>query len=202
MKEQDYDKLLNVETGEDGKEFHKSWHYNRYEATPYRALETLFSHYQLKSSDRIVDFGCGKGRLNFFIYDRFQASVVGIEVDEILYREAMVNQKYYLSKTNKGQEKILFLYCKAEDYQIDELDNRFYFFNPFSIQVFRQVINQILLSVEKAVRDIEIILYYPSKDYISFLETYTSFELQKEIILPELHEKNQNERFLIYQLVY
>lgn len=202
MKEQDYDKLLNIETEEDGKEFLKSWHYNRYEPTPYRALEILFSQYPIKSSDRIVDFGCGKGRSNFFIHYKFQVSVVGIEVDEMLYREAVENQKSYVAKTNTEIDDISFLWCKAEEYQIDRLDNRFYFFNPFSIQVFRKVVNKILLSVELNKRDIEIVLYYPTKDYIYYLNNDTSFELKKEVILPDLYEKNQNERFLIYQLVY
>ncbi|MFC0557607.1 class I SAM-dependent methyltransferase [Halalkalibacter alkalisediminis] len=202
MKDQDYDKLLNIETGEDGKELHISWHYNRYEPTPYRALETLFSQYELKNSDRIVDFGCGKGRLNFFIHDRFHASVVGIEVDEMLYLEAIENQKSYVPSWNKGKENILFLCCKAEEYQINESDNQFYFFNPFSIQVFRRVINRILRSVETHAREIELVLYYPTKDYIHFLENDTSFELKKEVIIPDLYEKNQNERFLIYQLNY
>lgn len=201
-KDRDYDKSLNIETGEDGKELHISWHYNRYEPTPYHALEVLFSQHQLKSTDRIVDFGCGKGRLNFYIHDRFDAFVVGVEVDEMLYLEAKENQKSYEPKAKKGKENMLFLCCKAEEYGIDEFDNQFYFFNPFSIQVFRRVINRILRSVEKKSRDIEVVLYYPTKDYIHFLENDTPFELKNEVVIPELYEKNHNERFLIYQLVY
>ena len=202
MKDEDYDKRLNIETGEDGKELHISWHYNRYEPTPYRALETLFSQYQLKRSDRIVDFGCGKGRLNFFIHDRFQSSVVGIEVDEMLYLEAKENQKSYVPRTKNGKENILFLCCKAEEYQMNDLDNQFYFFNPFSIQVFRRVIQRILRSVETHPRKVELVLYYPTKDYVYFLENDTSFEIVKEVTIPELYEENQNERFLIFRLNY
>jgi hypothetical protein len=64
-----------------------------------------------------------------------------------------------------------------------------------------KTINNILLSVEKSERNIELILYYPSEDYIYYLENDTSFELKKEIILPYFYEQNANERFLIYQLV-
>ena len=46
----------------------------------------------------------------------------------------------------------------------------------------------------------ELVLYYPSEDYIYFLEQDTAFDLKKEITLPYLYENNQNERFLIYQL--
>lgn len=200
MKEYYYDKLLGIKTRGDQKGFNKSTHYHRYEPTPYNALEELFNHYQLKSSDQIVDFGCGKGRLNFFIHHLFNATVIGIEMNEDFYQEAMINHSNYLKKTNKSKDKVHFLCCFAEEYQIAPLDNRFYFFNPFSIQIFMKVINNILLSLEKTEREIELILYYPSEDYIYFLENHTSFELKGEIILPHVYEQNPNERFLIYRL--
>ena len=66
MKDHYYDKLLNIKTGEDQKEFSQSFHYHRYEPTPYSALEILFKEYELKSSDRVIDFGCGKGKIQLF----------------------------------------------------------------------------------------------------------------------------------------
>ncbi|MFL6554865.1 MAG: methyltransferase [Bacillus sp. (in: firmicutes)] len=201
MKEYYYDKLLGIKTGGDQKGYHKSFHYHRYEPTPYSALEELFTHYQLDSTDRIVDFGCGKGRLNFFIDYRFHATVVGIEMNEDFYHVAVENRKNYVRTTHRIHGHIYFHCCLAEEYQIDPLDNRFYFFNPFSIQIFMRIINNILSSIEKTKRDVDIILYYPSEDYIFYLENATSFELKKEIILPYVHERNSNERFLIYQLI-
>ncbi|WP_066259727.1 methyltransferase [Neobacillus drentensis] len=201
MKEYYYDKLLGINTGGDQNGFNKSFHYHRYEPTPYSALEELFNHYQLTSSDRIVDFGCGKGRLNFFIYYHFGATVVGIEMNEEFYQEAIENQNSYLKKTKIIDSPIYFYCCLAEEYQVDQIDNRFYFFNPFSIQIFMKTINNILLSIEKFERNIELILYYPSEDYIYYLENDTSFELKKEITLPYFYEHNSNERFLIYQLL-
>lgn len=200
MKEYYYDKLLGIKTGGDQNGFNKSFHYHRYEPTPYSALEELFNNYQLTSSDRIVDFGCGKGRLNFFIHYHFGATAVGIEMNEEFYQEAIENQNSYLKKTKIIDSPIYFYCCLAEEYQVDQFDNRFYFFNPFSIQIFMKTINNILLSVEKFGRNIELILYYPSEDYIYYLENDTSFELKKEITLPYFYEHNSNERFLIYQL--
>lgn len=201
MKEYYYDKLLGIKTGGDQNGFNKSFHYHRYEPTPYSALEELFNNYKITSSDRIVDFGCGKGRLNFLIHYHFHATVVGIEMNEDFYQEAIENRTSYFKKTNTSNDNIHFYCCLAEEYQINALDNRFYFFNPFSIQIFMKTINNILLSVEKSERDIELILYYPSEDYIYYLENDTSFELKNEIILPYFYEHNSNERFLIYQLV-
>ncbi|WP_338787719.1 methyltransferase [Metabacillus sp. FJAT-53654] len=201
MKELFYDKLLNIKTGGDQKGFNKSFHYHRYEPTPYSALQHLLHHYELKSSDRIVDFGCGKGRLNFFINYLINTTVIGIEMNEDFYMEAVENLTRYLKKTKKSADKVHFHCCLAEEYQIDPFDNRFYFFNPFSIQIFMKVIKNILISVENTEREIELILYYVSKEYIFFLENHSSFELKKEVKLPGLYEHNPNERFLIYRLV-
>ena len=82
MKEKYYDELLNIKTEGEQVGFNESLHYHRYEPTPYVALEILFKQYELKSTDRIVDFGCGKGRLNFYIHYLFNSSVIGIEMNE------------------------------------------------------------------------------------------------------------------------
>ncbi|GHI00723.1 methyltransferase [Neobacillus kokaensis] len=202
MKEHYYDKLLNINTRGDRLEgtVKKPRRYYPYEPTPYSALEILFENYEVNRSDSIVDFGCGKGRLNFYIHYFFHAAVTGIEMNETLYQEALENSKMYGRKTKSRLEGIQFHCCLAEEYQIASSDNRFYFFNPFSIQVFRSIINNILVSVEEAEREIELILYYPSQDYIYFLENETSFELKKEIILPHDYLRDSNERFLLYRL--
>nr|WP_275695471.1 methyltransferase [Fredinandcohnia sp. SECRCQ15] len=180
--------------------FYKATYYHRYEPTPYHALEHFFNHYELKSSDRIVDFGCGKGRMLFYIHYRFGATVTGIEMNESLYQDAVKNQIRYERKHTNRKGEIQFQCVYAEEYRINPMDNRFYFFNPFSIQIFIKVINHILQSVEETQREVDLIFYYISEDYIHYLENSTSFELKEEIILPDLYVNNTNERFLIYTL--
>lgn len=202
MKETNYDELLNIETEGNQRGYNKSFHYHRYEPTPYHALEKLFAEYELTSSDHIVDFGCGKGRLNFFIHHLFHSCVTGVEMNEKLYEEAMKNKASYLRNAKENKGEIHFQCCLAEKYEITPLDNRFYFFNPFTIPIFWKIINHILVSVEEFKREVDVILYYPSEDYIFYLENHTSFELIKEIRLPGLYENNANERFLVYRLAY
>ncbi|MFO1442470.1 methyltransferase [Bacillus sp. Bva_UNVM-123] len=199
MDERYIDGLLNIKTGEEQRGFHKSFHYHRYEPTPYSALESLFNHYELKSSDRVVDFGCGKGRITFYMNYLFNAEVVGVEMNESFYQEAVENRIRYLRKYKNRKDKIHFQCCLAEEYEINPLDNRFYFFNPFTIQIFRTVINNILVSMENCKREMELIIYYGSDDYTYFLDNYTSFELKEEIMLSG-YDQNVYERFLIYRL--
>jgi SAM-dependent methyltransferase len=202
QKEKFYDELLNIQTRGEQKGFHASHHYHRYEPTPYLALEELFQQFPLKESDRVVDFGCGKGRLNFFIHHKFQATAVGIEMDEDFYREAKGNLKSYKQVNKKDNEKVHFTLSLAEEYQIHELDNRFYFFNPFSVQIFMKVVNRILQSVEHSYREVDLILYYPSEDYLYYLENQTAFYLYKEIKLTGVFKTFPNERFRVYRLAY
>ena len=123
-------------------------------------------------------------------------------MNEKLYQEAIDNQTSYLKKAKDNKGMIQFQCCLAEKYEISPLDNRFYFFNPFTIPIFWKIINNILASVEKYKREVDVILYYPSEDYIYYLENHTLFELIKEVQLPGIYENNPNERFLIYRLAY
>lgn len=200
MKEHYYEKLLNIRTRDHQKTSNQSIHYHPYEPTPYDALEQLTEKYEVHNNDHIVDFGCGKGRLLFFLHHTSGAKVKGVEMNPTFYEEASVNLKNY-SKSHRIQstDTISLVHRYAEEYEIDPYDNRFYFFNPFSIKVFMKVINNILISMEKWPREVEVVLYYPSEDYIYYLENQTSFELKVEIPVEGYYHQNQNERFLVYR---
>lgn len=202
MDEYYYENLLNIKTIGDQKWNKNNTHYHPYEPTLYSALESLFEKYTIKSNDNIVDFGCGKGRLNFYINYFYKANVTGIEMNEIFYYEALENKANYLKKNKKSLYKVNFECCLAQNYKIKPYDNKFYFFNPFSVQIFTKVIENILISFEENPRNIEIILYYPSEDYIYYLEYLSPFVLAEDIILPRLHKKDERERFVIYKLDY
>jgi SAM-dependent methyltransferase len=197
MNEQQFDRLLNVRTTGQQKGFMPSLHYHRYEPTPYEALELFFQEYELNRHDQIVDFGCGKGRLNFYLNYRFNSTVTGIEMNEIFYSEALENKLSYLKNHRNRADAIHFHCILAEDYEITHDENKFYFFNPFTVQIMMKVVNNILLSFEREPRQIDLILYFPSEDYIFYLESQTPFELVFEYKLPD---PNLNERFLVYRL--
>ena len=200
MKEHYYDKLLHIKTGAYEKETNQSLHFYPYEPTEYRVLETLLDQYELDQNDCIVDFGSGKGRLCFFLHYYKHVFVRGVEMSEVFHKNALKNKKSYLKKTKQNKDKIQFYCSLAETYEIKDTDNRFYFFNPFSVRIFERIINNILRSVETFPREVELILYYPSEDYIFYLENQTVFQLKEEITLPGLYEKNPDERFLIYYI--
>ena len=84
----------------------------------------------------LVDYGCGKGRVGFFLQSVLGCSVIGIEYNEALYRQVLQNRK--LSTQHPAPE---FLCVNAKNFQINDADC-FYFFNPFSVEILRTVVGQ------------------------------------------------------------
>ena len=132
----------------------------------------------------------------------YNCNVLGIEMDENFYNQCMENKKEYLKNNKREEDKINFLCTLAQEYEISDKDNKFYFFNPFSVHIFMKVVENILISFENNPRKIDIILYYPSDDYIYYLENCTPFMQIEEVRLDDLYKKDNQERFLIYELSY
>jgi len=197
-----YDRKLFIKTTNRSMPVDTSSHYHPYEATSYPVLHTLFSAYKLEESDGFVDFGCGKGRLLFYVHNRFRSSVTGIEMNKQLYKKTIKNKMNYLINTKRNGDSIQVKCCLAEAYKVRGDDNKFYFFNPFSVQIFKNVIRNILVSVEQQPREVDVILYYPPQEYIDYLQTESRLKLVQEIKVPKLYNLNQNERFLIYRIQF
>jgi SAM-dependent methyltransferase len=191
------DNLLRIVTSGIGDWLYYSIHYNRYEATPYKALDLFFDEYSLRETDKVIDFGCGKGRVAFYLHDRFNVTVTGVEVNEETYNEAIRNKNSYIQRKKEKDVPIHFHLGPAEDYKVDRSYNRFYFFNPFSVHIFKKVVGNILDSVEEYRRSVDIILFYPLPDYQYFLKKSTPFKLIKEVVIPESDDKY--DKFLVYR---
>ena len=106
-----------------------------YEPTPYCVLERLANSGLIRKKDIVLDYGCGKGRVDFFLSYQTRARTIGIEYDERIYRSAVENQKKAVSGA-----KTEFILAKAEEYEVPSEVTVCYFFNPFSIELLRKVI--------------------------------------------------------------
>lgn len=197
LAERKYDRSLQIKTVGIREWSEKERHYNRYEATPYAALEKLFQKYKLDKNDRVVDFGCGRGRVTFYIHHRFKIPVTGVEAHDKTLEEALINKKMYRKKRQHIKAPITLEYALAEQYEIAKEDNCFYFFNPFSLQIFKKVIMNILKSMREYERTVELILYYPLTSFKEFLRESTPFEMINKIPVPGDHGKYG--KFIIYR---
>lgn len=198
MHERQYDKILGIRTVGLREWKDSASLYNRYEATPYKALDQLFNAYKLREGDQVVDFGSGRGRIAFYINNKFQVPVTGIEANDITFGEALDNKERYRRKAKHIKAPINFEFGLAEHYEIKPEENKFYFFNPFSVKIFRQVINNIIKSVEENKRVVDIIIYYPLPEYKQFLRNKTPFQLINKVRVSG--RKDKLEKFVIYRM--
>ena len=190
------DARLGIQTEEIQHDGTDSYHFHRYEPTPYPVLDELFSHITLEPEDVVIDYGCGLGRLNFYLASRFHIRSIGIEMNPLYYDRAQENKTSCLS--DDIRQLISFYPVQAEEYPVPAEATVFYFFNPFSVEIFRPVINQILLSWQNHPRKLTLILYYPEDDTIFYIENHTSFRLADEIAASDDIRKDRRERFCVY----
>ena len=167
-----------------------------YEPTPYRVLERLADSGLIGQGDAVLDYGCGKGRVGFFLSHRTKANTIGIEYDARIYEDALENQKTASVKPD-------FVLTRAEEYKVPAEVNRCYFFNPFSAEILHKVMARIIESYYEDPREIFLFFYYPSDEYISYLMTVDELEFYDEIECDDLFQgKDARERILIFQLPY
>ena len=190
--ERTWDQRLKIETA--GRDDTKADQYHHpYEPTPYCVLERLAESGLIGKGDVVLDYGCGKGRVGFFLSDQTKARTIGIEYDDRIYRSALENQKSAKAKAD-------FMLTRAEAYEVPSEVNRCYFFNPFSVEILHKVLARIIESWYEEPREVFLFFYYPADDYISYLMTVDELDFYDEIECDDLFEGDPRERILIFQL--
>ena len=190
-----WDKILKIKTtGRD--ESGADQYHHPYEPTPYRVLERLAASGFIAPEDVVLDYGCGKGRVDFFLSYQVHAATIGIEYDEHIYRSALENQQGSLCG-----EKTEFILTSAESYEVPHTVNRCYFFNPFSVEILQKVLARILESYYEDPREIFLFFYYPADEYVSCLMQVDELDFYDEIDCQDLFGgKDPRERILIFNL--
>lgn len=194
MNEEKWDRLLQIRTsGRD--DSHADQYRYPYEPTPYCVLERLADSGYLRKGNTLLDYGCGKGRVEFFLSWQTRCRSIGIEYDERIYEKAAENQK-----RAAAAGRVTFELVNAEQFQVPEEADRIYFFNPFSLEILQKVISRIIDSYYAAPREILLFFYYPSDEYISFLMTVDELTFSDEIDCGDLFQgKDPRERIIIFE---
>ena len=107
--------------------------------TAYRVLFKLFRALELTPADRLIDYGCGRGRVLCLAARLPMQSVVGVELNVASADAARANLA-----TLRGRQA---LSCSVVTGNATEFDPTggtvFYFFNPFGGEVFAKVIDRV-----------------------------------------------------------
>ena len=194
--EQQWDKLLKIKTS--GRDDTKSDCFRYpYEPTPYAVLERLANSGFIRKQDVVLDYGCGKGRVDFFLAYQTRAHCIGVEYDERIIAVARENQNTAVSA---GRVEILL--GNAETFPVPQNVNRIFLFNPFSVEILQKAMARILQSYYENPRELLLFFYFPSTEYISYLMTVDELSFYDEIDCSDLFEENKDrEKIVIFQML-
>lgn len=167
-----------------------------YEPTPYAVLDRLRDSGLIGAEDVILDYGCGKGRVDFFLSHETGAHTIGIEYDAEIFDQAIANRK-----TAPSGDKTEFILGRAENYKVPADVTGCYFFNPFSVELLHTVMARIIESYYECPREMFLFFYFPSDEYVSYLMTVEELDFYDEISCDDLFPDHpQRERILIFTL--
>ena len=195
MNDAEWDKLLRIRTtGRD--DSHADQHCYPYEPTPYSVLERLAASGFVTKKNVLVDYGSGKGRVDFFLAWQVGCRCIGVEYDRRIWQAALANQQKAVSGS-----KVSFMNMRAESCPVPEEADRFFFFNPFSVEILQRVLMQVVDAWYEKPRQILLFFYYPSDEYVSYLMTVDQLVFHDEIDCRDLFDgKDPRERILIFEL--
>ena len=167
-----------------------------YEPTPYSVLERLANTGLIRKDNTLLDYGCGKGRVDFFLSYQTRCQSIGIEYDERIYEKAIENKETAISSG-----RVTIELTNAENFMVSEIVDRIYFFNPFSVEILQKVISRIVDSYYENMRFIQLFFYYPSDEYITYLMTVDELIFADEIDCQDLFPGNDSrEKIVVFEM--
>lgn len=195
LDEKKWDQLLKIKTmGRDDSNVDQ-YRYP-YEPTPYQVLERLANTGLIRKQNTLLDYGCGKGRVDFFLSYQTRCHSVGVEYDERIFARAGENKEKAVSGARTQFEM-----ANAEVFPVPEEVDRIYFFNPFSMEILRKVVSRILESYYANPREILCFFYYPSDEYISYLMTVEELMFTDEVDCRDIFGGNDpREKIMIFEI--
>ena len=168
-----------------------------YEPTPYSVLERLVNTGLIRKGNVLLDYGCGKGRVDFFLSRQTRCRAIGIEYDERIWQKAEENR-------NSGSfvDKVSFVCMDAREFNVPVDVDRIYFFNSFSVEILQRVLARIRDSYYESMREILLFFYYPSEEYVSCLMEEDELMFYDEIDCRDLFPgEDPRERILIFEFI-
>ena len=168
-----------------------------YEPTPYSVLERLVNTGLIRKGNVLLDYGCGKGRVDFFLSRQTRCRAIGIEYDKRIWQKAEENR-------NSGSfvDKVSFVCMDAREFNVPVDVDRIYFFNPFSVEILQRVLARIRDSYYESMREILLFFYYPSEEYVSCLMEEDELMFYDEIDCRDLFPgEDSRERILIFEFI-
>ena len=169
--------------------------HSRYEPTSYAVLDCLARSGHITQDDVVVDYGCGKGRVGFYLNYITGCRTIGVEYDEGLCAAARENLSSYAGR----RDGVEFVCENAESWPVPPEANGFYFFNPFSVKILQGVLGRILESYYDAPREMKLYFYYMLDETRSFMMAQYGFEYAGEVDCRDcFHNPDEKEKIVVF----
>ena len=190
-----WEKRLNISTGAGNHEKDDANH-SRYEPTPYAVLERLSESGYIGKDDVLIDYGCGKGRVGFFLSCIAGCRSVGVEYDPRLHAEAEKNLAAY-----SGRRELVSFVCENAETFDPAGATCFYFFNPFTVKLLRAVMGKITESYYADPRRLTLFFYYVLDDHLGYLMTEDLLQYAGAIDCRDIfHNPDEREKILVFTI--
>ena len=150
------DTFSSVELDALGDDDTKKEHAIGYYVTRMVPLRKLFKALRIQPGKVLVDLGCGKGRVLLIASEFGFKEVRGVEISPLLCDIAKNNCSIYKARTNTNADFAI-LESDVLDYRIKDDEDVFFLFNPFDAYILKQVLQNILASLQRRKRKIWII---------------------------------------------
>lgn len=171
--------------------------HSRYEPTSYAVLDRLARSGFIGRDDVLVDYGCGKGRVGFYMNYVLGCRCIGVEYDEGLCLAARENAASYAGRRG-GVE---FVCANAEGWAVPPEAGCFYFFNPFSVKVLNGVLGRVMESYYEHPRPLKLFFYYMLDDYRSHMLAQDEFSYAGEVDCGDLfHNADEKEKIVVFEI--
>ena len=195
-KTNNWDNILKIKTSGFDNTNADQYHYP-YQPTDYCILERLASSGYFGKKNVLLDYGCGKGRVEFFMSYQCKCKAIGIEYDQRIFDVAADNYETAISS-----KRVELNFGNAEEFKVPSNVDRCFFFNPFSVEILQKVMARIIESYYNSPGEILLFFYYPSEEYISYLMTEQHVEFLDEIECFDLYDVDDDrERIMIFKIV-
>lgn len=195
MKEKEWEKFLRIKTTGRDDSRSDTFRYP-YEPTSYEVLVRLSNTGLIGKNNTLLDYGCGKGRVSIFMAYQTKCHSIGIEYDERIYSRAISNKSDAVSSN-----RVEFICADATEIKIPSDVDRFFFFNPFSVEIFKRVLANIIDSYYENQREMLIMCYYPSDEYIMYLSQEYNVTFVEELDCSDISDgEARREKIIIYRV--
>ena len=157
-----------------------------YEPTPYAVLERLANSGRIRKGDTLLDYGCGKGRVDCYLSYQTRCHSIGVGMIRGFMRQLQrIKRQPYPAA---GQS--LFSLADAGEFPVPDAVNRAYFFNPFFGGTITESDPADSGFLVRSTPGDPAVFYYPSDEYLAYLMTVDELVFADEIDCRELFDGN------------